>query len=43
MHFYAIIVLTLCHLDEALHDLVSSVTLRMKPAKENLCERVKDI
>lgn len=39
VHFYAIIVLTLCHLDEALHDLVSSVTFRMKPAKENLCAR----
>lgn len=39
VHLYAIIVLTLCHLDEALHDLVFSATFKMKPAKENLCAR----
>lgn len=39
VHLYAIIVLTLCHLDEALHGLVFSVTFNIKPTKEKLCAR----
>lgn len=36
VHLYAIIVLTLCHLDESLNDFIFAVTFKMKPAKENL-------